>query len=325
MKSTRRDLDLSFIIQALLNERSYTDIAIDEGDRLGKTVTRNQIASVARDLKNGKLRSKEDNRYFSYGKETDNGGVPVYDGVIRFHSDKVLVIGDMHFPYNSRDLTDTLPDVINYYGITHIVFAGDLIDAQKQSTFPSVYTDGITLANEENSARDTLIWLFETCPTLTNAYYMRGNHEDRPLKKQNGHMDFVRYARGFLHGEPFVSKFVITPYTRIEFVNGGEVWTVVHPKAKGDVHKTRTAEDLAFKHQTNIVMTHIHKNAMQRDRYGHFKLVVVGGGHDPQLQGYIQLETSKNPKQEQGYATFVHGSVKLWTFDDLFTDWGDIL
>lgn len=325
----RQNLDMNYVLAAIFNEVSYTEIARRESERLGVTVTKNTISALKRDIRSGRyFINKPDDKPFDtfvYGQENDNGGMPLFTGELHVNSERMMIQNDHHFPFSDHWLLERAVATAKYLGIEDLWWLGDALDMKSITTFSSLYSSNVNLHREEQAAMDYLTYFVDNVPTLKRIFYTPGNHEHRLMRGSDGQIDFVRYVKSWMFENPKLREMVtISPYDRA-FVNmSGEEWLFSHPDGASDVYKTRVGEKLVDKYRKNVVVPHFHKNAMQRDRYGHNKIVVVGGLHDPDTHAWINMRTNTHPIHEKGFATIVDRDVNLWTEDEFFTKWSTV-
>lgn len=320
----RDRLDLDYIISALLRGDKMKDIAKRESTRLGDRVTKNMIVALKRDLKAGKIKPSSSSRVekvptYIYGVEPDNGGIPVFTGDYEVVDD-VAVINDVHIPFTDWEFADRALQVFQRQDLDTLIIAGDLIDFESQSKW-SRLVPPLTLEQELRYAREFLTKLLDIFETV---YYFRGNHEDRLLKALDGGISFGQFTE-LLTSDQYRGKLIVSPYPRIFVTSGDERWVIVHQR-NTSVYKSRVAEQLSWKHQMNVLVTHQHTNAPpQLDRYANNIIMSVGGLHDPQKTAYSALQETTGWVPEKGFATIIEGRATLFTNDERITNWDTIL
>lgn len=320
MKQVKRtDLDLDYIVQGLLSNKTYDTIAKRETTRLSVNeemiVTRNMIAGIRRDLVAGVLRpstaSQTDDRYiktYVWGVEPDNGGLPLFIGHPQLDGDAV-VISDIHAPFTDFTFAEKPNAVGKEYGVKRLFIAGDLLDAGTQNKFrkkvapPSFSTD---LAIARKLLEFYAEWFEEI-------WFLPGNHDDWFLENQEGNID-MQDMYHLLRGDQLKGKLIVSGYDRATLNSSGELWTLPH-QAEAGTYSLKVGEQLAWKYQTNMVIPHQHNHAIGFDRYKHYVIVDIGGLHDQNKMSYMQLKTSTRPEFDKSFAVIKDGGVEVITDD----------
>lgn len=96
---------------------------------------------------------------------------------------KILVVGDLHFPYHNKRALRKVYAAIKKEKPTHIVQIGDLFD---QYSFSRFTKKNITTSQKElKRARSVALTFWKTCRTLSKAkcYQILGNHDIRLSKR----------------------------------------------------------------------------------------------------------------------------------------------
>lgn len=318
--SIRQQLDYDYFVLAILGEQTYQEIADRETERLGTPVSRSLVAGVIRDIKAGKLRpsrfattSKYIDTYI-YGSEPNNGGLPVFLGHPEIEGDAV-VINDVHVPFTDFDFAERVIPVAEYFDVDTMIIAGDFLDMSAMGGFkrkvqpPSVY-------EEMRVARDLLSYYAEYFETI---WLYPGNHSDRLLKAFDGGLMWDEFIDILITPE-IKDKIIATPYDRITLHSGGETWTIPH-QANVSVYSLSVGEQLAWKYSSHVVTTHQHNSAIGMDRYGKYVIIDSGGLHEPAMQPWVQLKTTKSARHDKGFVVIKDGQGKLFTPNPIMTDW----
>lgn len=320
MKQVKRsDLDLDYIIQGLLSNKTYGDIAQRETTRLSVdeeiVVSRSIIAGIRRDLVAGVLRpstaARTDDHYiktYIWGVEPDNGGLPLFIG--HPHLDgNLIVISDIHAPFTDYEFAEKPNEVGKYYGVKKLFIAGDLLDAGTQNKFRKKVAPP-SFSIDLNMARKLLEFYAEWFDEI---WFLPGNHDDWFLENEDGNID-IEDIYHLLRGDQLQGKLIVSGYDRATLNSSGELWTLPH-QADVSVYSLKVAEQLAWKYQTNMVIPHQHNHAVGRDRYGRYILADIGGLHDQNKMAYMQLKTSIRPEFDKSFAAIVDGGIELITPD----------
>lgn len=325
MKQTlRQQLDIDYIIAALLRGDTLQTIANRESKRIGTTVGRGAISGIERDLKAGTLKAsvtqRADDRWINtylYGVEPDNGGIPVFDGYLELDGDAV-VISDLHLPFTDFDFAMKPIDVAQYYGIKRLIIAGDLVDGNSQNNFKHKVRH-IKLSEELRLARDLLSYYAEWFDEII---FEPGNHDDWFMQNHEGNLFIDDFAR-FLQNPDVVSKLLVTPYDRLTLFSGNEKWVIPH-QADFSRYSLSVGNLLSKKFLANVIVPHQHNSAIGFDDYHRFIVIDIGGLHDPKKMEYQALKTTTKPEPDQGFAVVINGRGELWTPDHRLTDWSRI-
>lgn len=317
-QATRADIDLDYVIQALLTTQTYDQIARRETARLdydGMTVSRSLIAGVHRDLKAGTLRPSSANRMdekyiktYVWGVEPDNGGVALFIGHPQMDGDAV-VISDIHAPFTDYDFAEKPNLVGEYYGVKRLIIAGDLVDGASQNNFRKKVKPP-TFTTELDTARKLLAYYAEWFDEI---WYIMGNHDDWFFENADGNVS-VHDMYNLLRGDELQGKLILSPYDRATLNSSGELWTLPH-QADVSTFSLKIGEQLAWKYQTNVIVPHQHNHAIGYDRYGRYIIADIGGLHDQNKMSYMQLKTSTRPEFDKSFAVVVDGAIELVTPD----------
>lgn len=323
MTSVRQHLDIQYIISALVSEKPIREIVEREQARLqainpaiAEAVTKNVIIGVKRDLKAQKIslhNYSRDMPTYIYGVEEDNGGLPIFTGELDINEDRVFIINDVHSPLTDWDFANQALMQLQKGDYGAVLLVGDIIDVAGKSTFRKLVPE-MRLTDEIRITRE---FMGDVLSAAKQAYYLRGNHEDRYMLSFEGDINFQTLANQIVPSS-LRHKIIVSPYDRLFLTSGGIRWGIFHQKNVA-TDKLKVAEALATKYLCNVVVTHQHKNAVGMDRYNNWALASIGGLHSPEKTAYVQLKTTTSPVQEQGYGEIVNGKIKIWTPDRRIT------
>lgn len=323
----RHQLDMDFVIPALLRGDTCSSIAKRESQRLGIPITKNTIIGVKRDLKNQKMRVAKSPapsaKTFIYGQEENNGGLPLYIGHLEVELSKAVVINDLHLPYMDYDFAARVGDVVKYYGIRDVVVAGDVFHGEQKSPWRRKSGSAwktTTLRHDINQA-DAYFTYLAGCGVQT-FYMYPGNHDAWLTDDWYGDLAFADLI-SMMHNDEIRKRTIVTPYDRMTVWHDGHKWVIPH-QAAYSVYNLAVGNDLAQKFQANIITTHQHTSAQGWDRYNRYVVIDSGGLHHPDLTPYLRLKTTKYPEPKQGFVSFVDGAVDLWTPDTRTTNWSKL-
>lgn len=311
---TRDNLDMNFVNKELHRGTPYSVIAYKEAERLGvdpSRVSRSMISGIHRDLKNGKLlvasgqqTTREWVSTYRFGIDPDNGGIPVFVGHPRI-DDNAIVISDLHFPATNYQEVERVNERGQYYGTKTLIIAGDLLDGATQNSFRQKVRPA-TFETELNLGRQALAYFAEWFDQI---WFEPGNHDDWVMENMDGNLSINALGR-MLGMDALGGKLIVTPYDRIHLFNGGQEWVIPHQK-EASVNPLSVLEKLSWKYQANIVGPHQHKTAWGYDRYGRYVLISIGGLHNQDHMGYVNLKTTTKPNYNNGYVALIDGTFEL--------------
>jgi hypothetical protein len=333
MVPVRDLLDYDFVIQALMNKMPYSQIASRESERLSVPVSRNVIAGVSRDLKQGNLRpslaatarkaqipSLLNRPTFVHGQEHPiPGGIPIFTGHLELDYNAVLVMNDLHGTKVDIEFLQRTADVIKYFGIRHVIIAGDLADndAINPHKRRSVrYETNLKL--EIDILTEILEWVAER---VDDVVLYPGNHDLWLIEQVDGSLNYTDTVRLLVRSHEVRRKLLISDYDRLTLKSGERVWTISHQSMYSPTPLV-TAQKLSEKYETDIYTTHQHISAGPvLSKNGKHVLMDVGGMFDPDKFAYVNMKTTASRVMNQGFATIMNGKGKLWTPNPLITDW----
>jgi len=317
----RDRLDLEYIAAALLQNKTFKQIAERETTRLGIKVSRNVIAGVSRDIKSERLSLSRKNRRqdtYRYGIEEEKG-IPVFNGHQTLTGD-VVVISDIHLPKTDFDLAERVVDVARYYGIKKLHIAGDLFDAGSSAKHHKRKVRPPTISYELKKGRELLKYYANW---FNEIWFTPGNHDDWFMENLQGDLEFFDFAEMLTIVPGLRTILRTSPYDRITHYSGGQKWVVSHQQNYSK-NKLVIGNIMAQKFQANVVVTHNHFSAIGLDEWGRYIILDIGGLHEPSMFDYVQLKTNKMPNMNKGFGIIIDGRGELWTDNPYLTDWSRI-
>lgn len=127
-------------------------------------------------------------RYVRKGKSVEPNE-PIQDEKIEFRpqkktqasSGRYLVIGCLHVPFNNKNLTDGLFELMQDVNYSGIIIAGDFLDMAALSTYEKgkINNTGITLEDEYIAGNLFLNKIDSLLPKNAKKVFLFGNHENR--------------------------------------------------------------------------------------------------------------------------------------------------
>jgi predicted phosphodiesterase len=295
------------IAAALLRKESYAEIARKMTDYIGVDVSRNTIAGIARDLKNESLTMN-----YVYGVEEDNGGLPIFTGHLEL-TDDVLVVSDIHLPFVDKSWYAKMYALVNYYGLDHIVVAGDLINGDSRHHKRRIA--GPTLHSQYKASREFIAMIGEWVTKLT---VLPGNHDEWFVVDNDGEIELTDLAANLIPSN-MIDRVQFTPYDRLTVANSYGDWVVAHPAAYNN-NPLAVLDKLAQKYQSNIMAGHQHRTGKGMDSYNRYILAAIGGIHDSRYFEYTNLKTTTFGEPHQGIGTIIEGEGEVYG-DEKYTTW----
>jgi len=242
---------------------------------------------------------------FRTGDEFTAVSVPIFDGAPVLDWPRCVVIGDVHLPTTDFAFVETMLEIAQRMGIKRLLIGGDLVNADAYSRFEHLVSPP-TFAEERAVA---VRFMSRVSEVFDEIVLLRGNHEDRILKRNGGNI-----SAGVL-GVLFSSargKLKMTPYAYATVHSGGHVWRVTHQKNYAQI-PGRVAEWLSQKYDCNIISFHQHHVGVHMSSNGKWVLVDGGGLFDDTKMAYVQLTDSTAPRMAQGFVVLEDGTAHLIT------------
>lgn len=230
--------------------------------------------------------------------------------------DDVCVINDVQAPTTDVDFARLVIPASEYYGVKTLVINGDLLNVDWLSKYPVLRLP--SSGTDELAAARGLMeeWL---------RYYERiillpGNHEDRFLKANMGHLDVRALVRLLTRSD----KVEVSNFDHLYLNNSsGNRWLVAHG-ANYSINQLNVADALAQKFQANVIVGHQHHLAQGYDRYKRYIIIDNGGLFDVTKMAYVSMRAKKNAGMQQGFTVLKRGYPHLLG-PEPWTDWDEVL
>ena len=239
------------------------------------------------------------------GDENFTVNVPVFNGAPVLDWERCIIIGDAHLPTTDFALAETMLKIAQRLGIKKLLIAGDLINADAYSRYEHLVSPP-TLAEESAVA---VRFMARVGEVFDEHVLLRGNHEDRFLKRNGGNVSVGVLGALFSSAR---GKLRTTPYSYATVRSGGQVWRVTHQRNYSRI-PGRVAERLAMKYGCNIISFHQHHVGVHMSSNGQWVLVDGGGLFDDEKMAYVQLTDSIMPRMARGFVVLEHGTASLVT------------
>ena len=230
-----------------------------------------------------------------------------------------LIINDLHIPATDWGFAGLAVDIAKRHlpRPRHLLIDGDFLDFESVSKWDKLIVP-TPLYDELEFARSYLNYLAEV---FDDVWIIRGNHEDRFLKK----------FAGDVGAEPFVH--MLTRHDRIHFsmyayctvTSGGETFRVSHQRNYSRNPLT-VGRRLSNNHGTHVICGHQHHSAVGRNEANTKTIIDSGGLFDRELMAYCSLDDSTSPIMSQGFVLLKGGIATLFTPPDYkqldYSKWG---
>jgi len=234
-----------------------------------------------------------------------------YTGALTVEGD-AIVSGDVHLPTTDFAMCELLLDVAKHENIKQLCIVGDLINCDLQSIYSSVVPP---IPFEAELALSTQL-LNRYAEWFDLILLTIGNHEKRLYRVNGGDISNTTLGR-MLAGTN--GKLQISPYPNMTLLSGGVRWVCTHPRNYRQM-KTSLGDQLAQKHQANVVVLHQHHVSKSLDKWGRYVVIDGGGLFDTKLMAYVSMEDSVSPAMCQGFTVIKNGVGELVTPYPAFTD-----
>lgn len=223
-----------------------------------------------------------------------------------------IIAGDVHANTINLPIVQKLLAIAVKY-LAHprrFILAGDLMNADAFGGYENIFPLP-SFGKELKAARaflDMILTVFD------EIWIVPGNHDFRVTKKTNNAIQFEDLMR-MISNDPRIKvshwghMVIDTPKGEYRISHGSEY----------SVNQLVVAEQLALKHDQNVILWHEHHSAIGLDRFKR-RIIVNGGGlFDADSMAYTQLEDNKKPRMANGFVLLRNGYP--YVFNDFWTDW----
>lgn len=236
------------------------------------------------------------------------------DNYIRIEGD-AIIIGDVEVPYQNDSLLRKAVKIGNIFGIEQLIVNGDFLSLDSVSKWKKDGEQTITsLEDELSEGKRVLKYLSKQ---FNKMYFVRGNHEDRLIRKTDGNMN-MRVIISMIAPDTVEAK--TTSFKHLELNND---FIVGHPDNYSKI-PGRTGNRLVRKYNKSVILGHQHHMSRTWDESGQYE--IIDGGHCtlPQSRFYKTASFTTHPdwisgfvlaKQGAGNKTYIH------LFPEKHTDW----
>lgn len=251
-----------------------------------------------------------------YTGESSPIELSVYTGAETIEGD-CIVTGDFQLPTTNWKMAEWVYQVGVSTGIKKLLIVGDWINCDAFSYYPPIVPE-ISFFTECQGSRDLIARYNEHFDLILLTL---GNHEKRYLKSKRGMLSVNELMGNISHYE---KTFKISPYPYVNIVSGGVKWRATHPRDYSRI-TGKLGDELAQKHQSNMVLLHQHHVGKVMDSWGRYVIIDGGGIFDVQKMAYVALADSRMPAMVNGFTVIQDGVGELVTPYPAFTDlrrWG---
>ena len=193
---------------------------------------------------------------------------------------RVLVIGDLHAPFDLDSYFDHCVEVYERYNCNRVVFIGDVID-NHYSSYHETDANGMGGAEELDLAIDRLRRWYHRFP---NAHVTIGNHDRIIMRKAQTSAVPRKWIKAY-------KEVLETPNWK--FVEEVEIDNVLYIHGEGGTAKTKCRADLQ-----SVVQGHLHTQAYTEYFVGRKSRIFgcqVGCGIDHEAYAMAYAKAGKKP------------------------------
>ena len=213
---------------------------------------------------------------------------------------RVLVIGDIHAPFDLPSYFAHCCDVQDRYDCDEVVFIGDVID-NHFSSYHETSADGMGGGNELNQAKERLKRYYKRFP---NATVIIGNHDRMIMRKAQTSAIPAAWIKEY-------KDVLNTP--NWNFTNRVVIDGVQYIHGEGGTARTKSRKDLI-----STVQGHLHTQAYTEWTVGQrYKIFGCQVGCGVDHESYAMAYAKNFPKPAIGCAVIIDGKVCINELDSL--------
>lgn len=207
---------------------------------------------------------------------------------------RVLVVGDLHAPFDLESYFDHCVEVYEKYNCNRVVFIGDVID-NHYSSYHETDANGMGGAQELDLAIERLRRWYHRFP---NAHVTIGNHDRLIMRKAQSSAVPSKWIKAY-------KEVLETPNWK--FVEEVEIDNVLYTHGEGGTAKTKCRADLQ-----SVVQGHLHTQAYTEYFVGRKSRIFgcqVGCGIDHEAYAMAYAKAGKKPAV--GCAVIIGGRTAI--------------
>lgn len=213
----------------------------------------------------------------------------------------VLIIGDLHAPYQNHVLLQQAIDLAVSAGIKHVDIAGDLHDFNSLSPL----SKGETTTSAEIDIRHSRQILTVLAHYFEQINIMSGNHDEYWIKKKGGSFQDLIYNE-VLQGK-LSDQIVATEY---DYVFRGDKWLIGHLSAYDETPGLIAAK-ISNRVERNVIVGHDHIFGFQYGEKGYLG-VSTGAMLTPDRFWYKQRRLNSFPDFMLGFSLIIDNNLYMF-------------
>jgi len=197
---------------------------------------------------------------------------------------------DWHLPFLQLKLFKRLIEDVRRTKVRRLVIGGDFFDLNSFSKFDALFK--ISWKDEKHFARRVLLYLRDE---FDDIMFLATNHERRWLRA---------FERGQPDEQDIYELIGFEDKSMVTFKNQALVgnWRIVHPKTARKRPSSLARELSNIYKENNLIVTHAHLMAKERDPSNKYWLLDLGPMCDPDKTEYINFNITAHQKWNPGYA-----------------------
>lgn len=240
------------------------------------------------------------------------------DDIPVIKADQIVVTSDWQIPTTDWQMVE----LMNKFGDKHcpkgkrkLAIVGDLMNADAASKYDHILPPP-SMELEMATSEATIEYVLDTFDEI---WYCMGNHDHRWMKLLQGALTATRFGK-MLTRYFETGRIKMTMQTQLHLVSGGVHWRLTHQRNYSR-NKGIVGQQLAVKHQSDIMTTHEHHAAMGRDPYNRYTWVNNPMLGDYEKMIYVGIVDSTSPVMCTGFTYFEDGTAHLLTPYPSMTSW----
>lgn len=222
---------------------------------------------------------------------------------LKLNVDKVIVISDVHIPFQNDDMINTVITYAKNNNINTLICAGDFLDCFTISPFIKRDYMELTFEDELKEANKVFTKLLESFNMM---YFIMGNHEYFWLRRLEGVIGLSELFKLFTDGAIEGQNYVVSDYDHLYLNNS---WYICHPFTYSRVPLS-LPKRICSKINLNISCGHVHRLSIGRDESAKYYIVESGGLFDNNKLGYLK-GTSTYPNQYGGFLSIINNKPSV--------------
>jgi len=212
-----------------------------------------------------------------------------------------VIAGDIHVVSTEHKLIRALAQMGEKYQVPNIILAGDLFNMDLFSSWtPSGYE--VSFEQEQKAATKIIQYLLGS---FEKVYYMRGNHDERFMRRLNGQFSMEGLAK-LITPAGIKDRVITTERNYMDVHTPTGKWRVVH-QYQYSKDKLKVGRRLASKYQCHIICHHQHHCAVGMSDDNRFTVVDNGCLALGSNVAYKELNINDMPEWNVGFGVLKDG------------------